>query len=95
MHSLQNLTGVFLEAPRNGDETFNTLLYGAGIALLLNAPKQQPAVPLEKLLLSAKREHDKTSAIVAKGVRGKYQALRLAEVRQWEQAIHVLQALKR
>jgi len=81
------------QAPRNGDETFNTLMYGAGMAKLLNAPKQQPAYSLKKLLQDAIKQHEKCAAIVAKGVKGKYQALRLAEVRQWEQVVNMLQAL--
>ena len=35
-----------------------------------------------------------SSAIVARGVQGKYQAKRRAEVVQWEQAVRVLEALQ-
>ena len=81
------------QAPRNGDETFLSLSYAARMANLTNAPEQQPQIGLERLFANAQRQYETSAAIVRKGVKGKYQALRQAEVRQWEQILNVLGAL--
>ena len=89
--ALTGMVTCLSQAPRNGDETYLSLVYSAEIAQLLNAPKQQPAAPLAKVLKAATKEYEKSRAIVAKGVQGKYQALRQAQVRQWEQVVNSLQ----
>jgi hypothetical protein len=90
------LTGMITclsQSPRNGDETYLSLKYGSGMAKLLNAPNIQPSFPLDKLLATAKEEYAKSAAIVAKGVNGKYQALRQAEVTQWMSTVEMLTSL--
>ena len=63
------------------------------MAELLNAPERQPTKSFANLLHSAKENYKSTAAIVARGVQGKYQARRKAEMTQWEQTVRVLQAL--
>ena len=81
------------QSPRNGAESHLTLVYGEGMAELLNAPERQPTKSFANLLHSAKENYKSTAAIVARGVQGKYQARRKAEMTQWEQTVRVLQAL--
>lgn len=91
-----SLTGMITcvsQSPRNGDESFLTLTYGEGMAKLLNAPKPQPFVPFSKYLKKARDEHATSSAIVKRGVQGKYQAKRVAEMVQWGQIINILEGL--
>jgi hypothetical protein len=64
------------------------------MAKLVNAPRQQPSVPFDKLMAQAKTERAKSATIVAKGVVGKYQALRQAEVRQWTAVVEMLEGLQ-
>jgi hypothetical protein len=78
---------------RNGDETYLSLKYGAGMSKLLNDAQQQPLKDAKKLYSSAKKQYAKSKAIVDRGVNGKYQALRMAEVRQWEQVVNSFQDL--
>ena len=90
------LTGMITclsQAPRNGEETYLSLKYGAGMAKLLNAPAPQPAVEAAAALASARRRHAASSAKAAGGVQGKYQARREAEVAQWSHVIRVLEEL--
>ena len=80
--------------PRNGDETYLSLKYGAGMAALLNAPARQPSRAFQQVLANARKELAASSAIVAKGVNGKYQELRVAQVTQWEQEVNLLSGLE-
>jgi hypothetical protein len=83
------------QAPRNGDETYLSLKYGEDMAKLLNKPAVQPSVQVVALLTKAKKQHAVSAAIVAKGVSGKYQALREAQVAQWATLVNVLECLLR
>jgi len=90
------LTGIITcisQAARNGDETFNSLKFGGGMAKLLNAPAPQPTAPLDGALAKATKALAASRAVVAKGVVGKWAARRAAEVTQFEHEVEVLQAL--
>ena len=80
-------------AARNGDETFNSLKFGSGMAKLLNAPAPQPTAPLDGALAKATKALAASRAVVAKGVVGKWAARRAAEVAQFEHEVELLQAL--
>ena len=64
------------------------------MARLLNAPVMQPARPLKGILAAARKRHKECSAIMARGVQGKYQARREAEVAQLSHDIELLELLK-
>ena len=48
---------------------------------------------MEKALAHAKKQHAASAAVVAKGVQGKYQALRQSQVSQWAHTAGVLERL--
>ena len=92
------LTGMITcmsQHPRNGDETYLSLKYGAGMAQLLNCPVQQTPQDFKKMHANAVKQLAASSAVIAKGggVNGKYQLLRQAEVAQWTQEVHLLNEL--
>ena len=82
------------QSPRNGGESYLTLKYGAGMASLLNIPKPSKYKPLGKSLDRAIKEFKSVQAIVKKGVNGKYQALRNAQLTQWQQEVALLRSLE-
>jgi len=63
------------------------------MAKLLNKAKPQPARPIEKELEKARKKHANAAAVVAKGVRGKYQAQREAQVSAYSHMVSVLEGL--
>lgn len=81
------------QSPRNGDERYLSLGYGSTMAKLLNNGKPQPAAPIAKLLAKAKKQHAAAAAVVARGVAGKYQAQRKAQVAAYSHSISVLEGL--
>ena len=90
------LTGMITclsQSPRNGDESYLTLKYGSDMAKLLNEPKKQPARPADKCLANAKKQYQASESVVKKGVAGKYQALRQAQVTQHAHTLGVLEEL--
>ena len=91
--SLTGMITCLSQSPRNGDETYLSLKYGGGMAKLLNVPKVQPAKPAAKVLANAQKQYAASAAVVARGVAGKYQALREAQVSQWAHTVSVLEAL--
>jgi hypothetical protein len=60
---------------------------------LLNKPKPQPAKPIDKLLATAKKKHAESAAVVARGVAGKYQAARQAQVKAYAHDVSSLEGL--
>ena len=90
------LTGMITcvsQHPRNGDETYLTLKYGANMAKLPNYGKIQPMKPIEPILKNAKKEYASIKKIVQRGVAGKYQALREAQLVQWTNILSLLTLL--
>ena len=78
--AMTGMVACLSQAPKNGEETFLSLKYTARMAQLMNAPKVQPSENAEKALARARKHHMAISALVAKGVAGKYQARRAAEL---------------
>ena len=90
------LTGMITclsQSPRNGDETYLSLGYGNTMSKLLNKPKPQPSAPIDKLLAKAQKKHAEAAAVVARGVAGKYQAQRQAQVSAYSHTVSVLEGL--
>ena len=81
------------QSPRNGDETYLSLKYGNTMSKLLNKPKPQPAYPIDRQLKLAQKKHQESAAVVARGVAGKYQAQREAQVSAYAHKVSVLQGL--
>ena len=92
-HALTGMITCVSQHGRNGDETYLTMKYGASMAKLVNYGKQQPNRPIEPILKHAKREYDNISKIVQRGVNGKYQALREAQLVQWKNVLDLLNLL--
>mmetsp|Transcript_70881 Transcript_70881/g.147724 ORF Transcript_70881/g.147724 Transcript_70881/m.147724 type:complete len:205 (-) Transcript_70881:97-711(-) len=91
------LTGMITcvsQSPRNGDETYLSLGYGNTMSKLLNKAEPQPAKPIDVLLAAAQKKHAEAAAVVAKGVLGKYQAARAAQVKAFAHECSVLESLK-
>ena len=63
------------------------------MARMQNDPKRQPNVPLEDMVATAQKKRDKSALIVEKGVLGKYQAKREAEVEGHENTLSILSLL--
>ena len=81
------------QAPRNGGESYLTLKYGAGMAKLLNIPKPAQLKNISKNLNKALKEYKSVKAIVQRGVNGKYQSLRNAQLAQWKNEVELLSEL--
>ena len=81
------------QAPRNGGESYLSLKYGAGMAKLLNIPKPAKLQNISKNLNKALKEYKSVKAIVQRGVNGKYQNLRNAQLAQWKNEVELLSEL--
>jgi hypothetical protein len=81
------------QSRRNGEETYLSLKYGGKMSTMLNTPSPRPFVRVNKVLANARKQHAASSAVVAKGVAGKYQAQRKAEVSHWAFTVSVLESL--
>jgi hypothetical protein len=75
---------------RNGAESLLSCKYSKDMARMQNEPRRQPAVPFDELVARLERERDTSAKIVAKGVAGKYQKKRMAEVVGCETALTIL-----
>lgn len=90
------LTGLITcvsQSPRNGDETYSSLKYAQTMSALLNKPQRQPTRPIEKVLARARKDYEASAAVVARGVAGKYQAQREAQVTAYGHSVSVLESL--
>ena len=72
----------------------STLGYGTTMSKLLNKAQPQPAKPIERLLAGAQKKYAEAAAVVARGVAGKYQAARQAQVKAYSHDISVLEGLQ-
>jgi len=79
--------------PRNSVESSLSVQYSADMGRLLNAPQPQPCRALAPLLQQAREECAKSAAIVEKGVAGKYQRRRQAELNGWQTTLDTLEEL--
>ena len=61
---------------------------------LLNKAQPQPAKPIERLLTVAQKKHAEAAAVMARGVAGKYQAARQAQVKAYCHDVSVLEGLQ-
>ena len=75
---------------RNGAESLLSCKYSSDMANMKNDPQLQPNVSFDKLVEITRRDMESSSKIVAKGVAGKYQAKRVAEVTGCETTLRIL-----
>jgi hypothetical protein len=90
------LTGMITclsQSPRNGEESYLSLKYGETMSKLLNKGKLQPPRPIEQELATARRKHTQAAAVVARGVAGKYQAMRQTQVLAYSHQMGLLEGL--
>ncbi|GMH80375.1 hypothetical protein TL16_g08521 [Triparma laevis f. inornata] len=92
-HALTGIVTCVSQAPRNGDESWLSLQNGGEMAKILNKPQLQPSRNCEKVLANARKKKKECEDVVARGVAGKYQALRQAQVKQWAGQVHILEKL--
>ena len=83
------------QAARNGEESWLSLKYAAGMAQLLNKPERQPTSHnnIKVVIESARKARDASAGVLAKGVLGKFKAKREAEVQQMTHDVAVLERL--
>ena len=58
-----------------------------------NNPQLQPSVPHATLVKEIQKEYEKSLKIVKKGVLGKYQKKREAEIKSFENTLRILEEL--
>ncbi len=90
------LTGmVTCLSQRRGDETYNSLTVSTAPAwpTWRMPPNREKTRNLQAVLALARKELLVSQTIVARGVAGKYQALRRAEVMEWGHRVYVLEQL--
>jgi len=75
---------------RNGAESLLSCKYSQEMSLMKNNPRQQPNIHFDELVRKAEVELECSSKIVKKGVVGKYQAKRVAEVVGCETTLRIL-----
>ena len=92
-HALTGMVTCLSAHARNGAESALSVAYSADMARLLNAPRPQPRRALAPLVARARKEHAKSAAIVERGVAGKYQARRTAEMAGWEATLNIFEEL--
>ena len=80
-------------SPRNGAESLLSCKYSKDMSRMQNEPKRQPSVPIATIIETKKQKHEKSSEIVKKGVLGKYQAKRMAEVLGYLTSLEILSKL--
>lgn len=92
--ALTTMITCMSQSPRNGEETYLSLKFGGNMAKLTNKPVPQPATALDKALKFARSNLRSNRAIVSKGVHGRFQARREAEVSRWDFVVRVLSAFE-
>ena len=92
--ALTGMVTCISQSPRNGDETYLSLGYGTTMSKLLKKAKPQPARPIDKLIATAQKKHAEAAAVVARGVAGKYQEAREAQVKAYAHAVSTWEGLK-
>ena len=78
---------------RNGSESLHSCKFSKDVARMRNNPQLQPSVPHATLVKEIQIEYEKSLKIVKKGVLGKYQRKREAEVTGFENTLKILQEL--
>ena len=78
---------------RNGAESLLSCKYSKDMSKMPNDPKVQPSIPYAAAVEHATKEHETSLKIVKKGVLGKYQCKREAEVKGYETTLFILKEL--
>jgi hypothetical protein len=80
--------------PRNCQESYLSLKYGAQMAQHSNLPAPQPTRPLADMKREARSELAHSTKVAARGVVGKYAARRTAEVRHFTDLLAIMSLLR-
>lgn len=91
--AISGMVTCLSQHPRNGDESYLSLKYGTSMAKLINKPSQQPFQSIGPIWNKTNKEFESVKAIVKAGVNGKYQALREAQLEQWNNNLNLLNIL--
>jgi len=78
---------------RNGSESLHSCKFSKDVARMRNNPQLQPSVPHATLVKEIQEEYGKILKIVEKGVVGKYQKKREAQIQGFENTLRILQEL--
>ena len=78
---------------RNGSESLSSCKFSKDMARMRNNPQLQPNIPHATLVKEIQKEYEKSLKIVKKGVLGKYQKKREAEIKGFENALQILKEL--
>ena len=89
-HAITAMITCLSPSARNGAESLLSCKYSMDMARMQNDPQRQPAVPFEELVARVQRERDRSAQIAAKGVAGKYQKKRAAEVVGCDTTLRIL-----
>jgi hypothetical protein len=93
-HAITGMITCLSPSERNGDESLLSCKYSKDMSKMQNEPKKQPNVHIDDILNTKKAHLKKSLSIVKRGVAGKYQAKRKAEVVGYENSIQILMELK-
>ena len=93
-HALTTMITCLSVSERNGAESVLAVQYSFDMARLLNNPQKQREKPLGHAIKKVKDELKRIKAIVQRGVAGKYQALRSAQLSGLETKLGILKELK-
>ena len=78
---------------RNGSESLHSCKFSKDVARMRNNPQRQPSVPHATLVKEIQRERDNIMKIVERGVVGKYQKKREAQIQGFENTLKILEKL--
>ena len=89
-HALTAMVTCLSGSERNGAESFLSCKYSKDMAKMQNEPRVQLSTHFDELVAQVEQERAKSAKIAAKGVAGKYQAKRMAEVAGYENTLNIL-----
>ena len=78
---------------RNGSESLHSCKFSKDVARMRNNPQLQPSVPHATLIKEIQKDHANILDIVKKGVLGKYQRKREAQIEGFENTLKILKEL--
>lgn len=93
-HSLTGMVVTLSQAPRNGSESYNSLVYGKDMAKLATVVRPQPQVAFDKLVKQAASELRASKAALGRTSVQKYVDIRRNQVMKWAELLDTLEALQ-
>ena len=89
-HAVTAMITCLSGSERNGAETFLSCKYSKDMSKMQNDPQAQRRTNFDELVAEVERDRAKSAKIAAAGVKGKYQAKRMAEVAGYENTLRIL-----